>query len=80
MVGAPADLIEVCLVELGLWKRRAGNGDCGDRRRQLRHRPSDQQVDMSLWYAYRMSACGGDGANRADGVGQPVRQVCVYAL
>ena len=23
---------------------------------------------------------GGDGANRTDGVGQPVRQVCIYAL
>ena len=24
--------------------------------------------------------CGGDGANKTDGVGQPVRKVCKYAL
>ena len=76
-MAAPAELTAIRLVDIGL-----GNG--------LQQMEIGEKVDSSMdaGEPTRLSTChltvrigcGGDGANRTAGVGQPVRQVCKYAL
>ena len=76
-MGAAAELIGIRLVDL-----RLGNG--------VQQIGIGAAVDGSVnageptrrptWHFSERIRCGGDGANRTDGVGQPVRQVCKYSL
>ena len=77
MMAAPAELTGIRLVDIGLGNSLQGM-DIG--------KTVDISVDAgeptrrsTCHFTVRIR-CGGDGANRTAGVGQPVRQVCKYAL